>query len=333
MGCNVVCGDLTKVKADAIIFSANPNPICGNGLDSAIYEAAGRTELLPERIRIGNIAVGDAKATPAFNLNAKYLIHTVAPIWTGGENGEYSAVKSCYENSFSLALELGCKTVATCLLATGVNGFSKEEVMKLVTSIAEAYNNDYGLDITVVLYEGEDTFDDERMKLVREHILKSLNGEISALERSIELERMRDKKHYQSMYKTLSSRKTVVDVDALLLASEATFKQRVNKLMEERQEKASKIYKAAEISKQTFSKILLEDDYHPNKYTAVALCLAFNLDLMDALNLLESAGWTLSKSNKMDLVVRACIINKIYEIKDVNKLLEEHGLEELKYIK
>lgn len=333
MGCNVICGDLTKATADAIIFSANPNPICGNGLDSAIYEAAGHNKLLPERIRIGKIDVGDAKATPAFDLNAKYLIHTVAPIWSGGENGEYSAVKCCYENSFSLALELGCKSVATCLIATGVNGFSKDVIMKLVTAIAEEYNREHGLDVTIVLFEGEDTFDDERMKLVREHILKSLKGELSIYERNVEIERMRDKKHFHSMYQNLNSRKPVVDIDSLLLASEATFRQRVNNLMESRQEKASKIYKAADISKQTFSKILLEDDYHPNKYTAVALCLAFNLDLMDSLDLLESAGWTLSKSNKMDLVVRACIINEVYEIKKVNELLSDYGLDELKNIK
>ena len=205
--------------------------------------------------------------------------------------------------------------------------------MKIVTAIAEGYHKEYGLDVTVVLYDGKDTFDDEHLKLVRDHILKSLNGEVSIYERNVEIERMRDKKHYQSLYQNLNSRKPVVDIDSLLLASEKTFKQKVNELMESRQEKASNIYKAADISKQTFSKILLEDDYHPNKYTAVALCLAFNLDLMDSLDLLESAGWTLSKSNKMDLVVRACIINQVYDVKKVNKLLSDYGLDELKNIK
>ncbi|MCQ2505080.1 MAG: macro domain-containing protein [Saccharofermentans sp.] len=333
MSCNVICGDLTKTKADAIIFSANPEPVCGRGLDMAIYEAAGFNELLTERIRIGKISVGDAKATPAFALDAKYLIHTVAPLWNGGSSGEYDAVRTCYENSFKLALELGCKTVATCLIATGVNGFSKDNIMKLLTAVAEEYNSKHGLDITIVLYEKEDTFDDKRMKIVRDHIIKSLNGEVTKLERNIDLERMHKKQHYESVYNSLNPKKPVVDLDALLLSSEASFKDRVNALIEERQLKPATIYKAADISKQTFSKVTLDDDYHPNKYTAVALCLAFNLDLMDTLELLESAGWTLSRSNKMDLVVRACIINGIYDIKAVNKLLAEHGLDELKCIK
>jgi len=112
----IIRNDITKVKADAIVNTANPEPVYGRGTDSSIYQAAGAQELLKERVKIGRIERGEAKATPAFNLDAKYIIHTVGPRWEGGKGGEELArevVRLCEKDnsSFSFSYELDSTTI------------------------------------------------------------------------------------------------------------------------------------------------------------------------------------------------------------------------------
>ena len=90
----IVRNDITKVKADAIVNTANPNPICASGTDLAIYEAAGKKQLLAERQKIGKIARGDVAVTGAYQLQAKYIIHTVGPIWEDGKQHEFDILES-----------------------------------------------------------------------------------------------------------------------------------------------------------------------------------------------------------------------------------------------
>ena len=115
----IIRNDITKVAADAIVNSANPNPIYAGAVDRSIYLAAGASELLAERQKIGPIAVGSAVYTPAFNLPAKYIIHTVGPIWIDGEHGEFDSVHSCYTESLKLANELGCQRIAFHMNSSG----------------------------------------------------------------------------------------------------------------------------------------------------------------------------------------------------------------------
>lgn len=126
MSFKIVQNDIVKVKADAIVNTANPYPVIGDGEDSDIYEAAGETELLRERVKIGNIARGDAKATPAFKLQAKYIIHTVGPVWIDGKSREVETLKNCYVRSMELAASLKCKSIAFPLISAGHYGFPKD---------------------------------------------------------------------------------------------------------------------------------------------------------------------------------------------------------------
>ena len=108
--------------ADAVINTANPNPCFASDTDAAIYTAAGEKELLQARKVIGDIAVGEVVVTPAFKLNAQYIIHTVGPTWQGGAHGEFEKLFACYEKSLVKAKELGCKRIAFPLISTGVYG-------------------------------------------------------------------------------------------------------------------------------------------------------------------------------------------------------------------
>ena len=114
----IIRNDITRVAADAIVNTANPEPCFGSGSDTAVSEAAGAEELLAERRKIGRITPGACAVTPAFRLPAKYIIHTVGPVWQGGDHGEYNVLRSCYRESMRLADILGCESIAFPLIAS-----------------------------------------------------------------------------------------------------------------------------------------------------------------------------------------------------------------------
>ena len=157
MSFRIIRNDITKVAADAIVNSANPEPIYAAGTDKAIYDAAGADALLEERKKIGIIETGQAVVTPAFALDAKYIIHTVGPAWWDGQHGEKDAVRACYENSLSLAKELGCESIAFPLIATGVYGFPKADALQIAVSVFSEFLSKEDMQIILVVFD-EDSF-------------------------------------------------------------------------------------------------------------------------------------------------------------------------------
>ena len=152
----IVRNDITKMKVDAVVNSANPHVAVGRGVDQHIYSAAGWDKLFKERVKIGPMRRGSAAITPGFGLDAKYIIHTVGPRWRE-EDPEPSRrqLRSCYDNAMSLAIENGIKSIAFPLISTGNYGFPKEEGLSIAFSTISKYLYTTEMDVYLVIYDEE----------------------------------------------------------------------------------------------------------------------------------------------------------------------------------
>jgi O-acetyl-ADP-ribose deacetylase (regulator of RNase III) len=136
----VIQDDITTLHVDAIVNAANSSLLGGGGVDGAIHRAAG-PELREYNKALGGCATGEVKISPGFKLPAKYIIHTVGPVWHGGDRGEGSLLENCYRNSFQLALEYNVRSIAFPSISTGVYGYPKRPAAEIAVSVMRAYEN------------------------------------------------------------------------------------------------------------------------------------------------------------------------------------------------
>ena len=138
----IVQGDITRLDVDAIVNAANSSLLGGGGVDGAIHRAAG-AELLAACRSVGGCPTGEARITPGFKLKASWVIHTVGPVWHGGDQHESELLRACYENSFALALDNNVRSIAFPAISTGVYHFPKQVAATIALESMQAASADF----------------------------------------------------------------------------------------------------------------------------------------------------------------------------------------------
>ena len=341
MAFKILRNDITKVRADAIVNTANPFPMIGRGTDATVYKAAGRDELLECRKIIGAIERGQSAWTPSFNLKkngVKYIIHTVGVHYENGENGEKEILRSCYASALKLAKDLKCKSVAIPLLASGNYRFPKDMALQIAVEEISRFLLENEITVFLVIYDDESykisekLFDD-----VEDFLCDNLEiyEERDLLEPSCYSEPMfgapppSPVKFCHNLSHNKKKLITQVDVEAFINTSKENlnFQNTLQHLIAERKVDNAIIYKKACIDKKFFSKIISNKDYVPKKHTVMALGLALELPLVEYEAFLASAGYAFMPSSRFDMIIKFCVINQIYNLLTVDVILDDHGEE------
>ena len=163
----ILQGDITRLDVDAIVNAANTSLLGGGGVDGAIHRAAG-PELLEECKTLNGCTTGEAKITKGYNLPAKYVIHTVGPVWHGGKNNEEELLANCYRNTLKLAVENGISSIAFPAISTGVYHFPLEKATEIAIGETQKFLNEYNF-INKVIFA---VFDEKTFN-VYDHLLNS----------------------------------------------------------------------------------------------------------------------------------------------------------------
>ena len=336
----IVRNDITCMQVDAIVNTANPRPVIGLGTDSMIHEKAG-PDLLRARQKIGAIDMGCAAITPAFDLQAKYVIHTVGPVWDGGSYGEETLLRNCYENALKLAVEYDCQSIAFPLISAGNYGFPKDRALKIAIAAFSTFLLEHEMQIYLVVFNRDAYKLSEKLF---NHIASYIDQNyVDECEKAVygvceEIRQRRGRRRRDIEYVGTCSTDAVSDgeympmmpmaskamtLEEALKATDIGFSEALLKLIDKAGKKDSEVYKKANISKQHFSKIRNNPNYKPTKPTAIALALALELDLEQTKELIGRAGYALTNSSKFDLIIQFFIQQKNYNVVEINIALYE----------
>ena len=329
MPLEIIRNDITKLKVDAIVNAANRSLLGGGGVDGAIHRAAG-SSLLDECRSLGGCEVGQSKITKGYKLPAKYVIHTVGPIWSGGSENEEAMLRSCYLNSLNLAKEHHLKRIAFPLISSGVYGYPKDQALKVaVGTIGEfLLNNDMNVYL-VVFDKSAFGFSKKLFSSIKQYIDDNYvdENEQRYCRRSIHEEENQlyigevpvEADTY--MMADTEVNKSKRSLDEVINQLDDTFSERLLRLIDQKAKTDVETYKKANIDRKLFSKIRSDKNYKPSKATILAFALSLELSLDETKDFLMTAGFALSRSNRFDIIIEYFIVNGIYNIHEVNEAL------------
>ena len=321
MPLEIVRNDITKMTVDAIVNATNESLLGGGGVDGAIHYAAGPGLLAECKILVG-CKTGMAKITGGYNLPAKYVIHTVGPIYDDGKHGEKVLLESCYRESLALAKEHCCETVAFPLISSGVYGYPKDQALKVAIDVISDFLLENEMKVYIVIFDkaaykiSEKLFAD-----IAEYIDDNYVDEHTDYLR----ESMRMNAPMQSiMADEICECKMLLaeeDLDAKLKQIDESFSQMLLRKIDEKGMTDAECYKKANIDRKLFSKIRSDVHYKPSKPTAIAFAISLELSLDETEDMLKKAGFALSHSNKFDIIIEYFISKGNYNIFEINEAL------------
>ena len=324
MPLEIVRNDITKMTVDAIVNAANESLLGGGGVDGAIHYAAGQ-ELLAECKTLGGCKTGKAKITGGYNLLAKYVIHTVGPIYKDGKHGEKALLESCYRESLTLAKENNCETVAFPLISSGVYGYPKDQALKVAIDVISDFLLENEMKVYIVIFDKatykiseklfsdiaeyiDDNYVDEHTDYRRESM--RMNAPMQA---SVGL--------FEADMCECKAMATDDDLDEIIKRIDESFSQMLLRKIDEKGMTDAECYKKANIDRKLFSKIRSDVHYKPSKPTAIAFAISLELSLEETEDMLKKAGFALSHSNKFDIIIEYFISKGNYNIFEINEAL------------
>lgn len=347
----IVRNDITKMQVDAIVNAANSSLLGGGGVDGAIHRAAG-PELLAECRTLNGCATGEAKITKGYRLPARYVIHTVGPVWHGGDCHEKELLSACYRHSLELAVKYSCESVAFPMISAGVYGYPKDKAMAVAVDVITGFLMDHDLMVYLVVF-GHDAFltgkklfrdiqeyiDDiytekhliRRKENIREQLWHS--DEKAALDFDIQLgaalpnEAAPSAAPQENMaMPAMAAPQAAPDLETMLKKTDKGFSETLLDLIDKRGMTDVQCYKKANIDRKLFSKIRSNPAYKPSKSTVLAFAVALELSLPETKKLLKTAGFSLTRSSVFDIILEYCITHRIYNIYEINEVLFQNDM-------
>lgn len=346
----MVRNDITQMHVDAIVNAANRSLLGGGGVDGAIHRAAG-PELLKECRTLGGCETGEAKITKGYRLPARYVIHTVGPIWHGGSNGEKELLAGCYRHSLELAAENGCESVAFPMISTGAYGYPKDEALSVAVDEITRFLLDHDMTVYLVVFGRESLLTGRKLfRDIQEYIddiyaetrIRRRRREENAREAlwqtdekaALDLDMAISQSIYEGAYNTETPRQPLADElaapccaapdwEEMLKKTDEGFSQALLRLIDEKGWTDAQCYKKANVDRKLFSKIRTNPAYQPSKPTVLAFAVALELSLPETKKLLKKAGFSLTRSNRFDIILEYFISRRKYNVFEINEVLFE----------
>ena len=327
MPLQIVRNDITAMSVDAIVNAANESLLGGGGVDGAIHRAAG-AGLLAECRTLGGCKTGKAKITGGYDLPAKYVIHTVGPIYNDGKHGEKALLESCYRESLALAKEHGCETVAFPLISSGVYGYPKDQALKVAVDTIADFLLQNDMTVYVVVFDrasytiGEKLFSDIARYIDDRYVDEHTDRNFENRRRTAAMGVFRAAPA-PSACETGEDKALAFDDDLEVRLKEIdeSFSQMLLRKIDEKGMTDAQCYKKANIDRKLFSKIRSDVNYKPSKPTALAFAIALELPIGETEELLKKAGYALSRSNKFDIIIEYFIRRGEYNVFEINEAL------------
>lgn len=337
--------DITLMKTDAIVNAANPELTMGGGVCGAIFRAADPEKMSRACAPLAPIAVGGAVITPGFHLPARFVIHTAGPIYHRLRAiACRRQLRSCYLNSLALAETSGCRSIAFPLISSGIYGYPREEALQIAEESIRDFLQDHEMEV-YLLVRDETTTDPELMRRIQEYLdsllpdeapssahLQSMRADFTASISAVRPEtkpRAAKAPHVQKKADRIEREAALCapvsgDLDSRISSLDESFSQTLLRLIDAKGRKDVEVYKRANLDRKLFSKIRTGKGYMPSKRTALALAVSLELDLKETEDLLGRAGYTLSHSQKFDVIVEYFILNRIYDLYLINETLFQY---------
>ncbi len=333
MPLQIIRQDITKMKVDAIVNTTNEEMVGYSGVDLAVHTIAG-IELDEECAKIAPLFLGQAKITKAYNLPCEYVIHTSGPTWRGGNNGEREILRSCYEESLKLAVEKKCKSIAFPLISSGVYQYPKDQVLKFAIQIITEFLFENELIVYLCVFDKESysfsqkLFNDIQAFIDDDYVDEHDEDYYETLEDMLAEEQLMLCECCEALPPMEAVVGELPDTKGLSLKEyieqmDKSFQEMLFDLIDESGMTDVECYKKANVDKRTFSKIKSNKDYRPSKQTVIAFAISLQLNIDKTQALLATVGFTLSRSNVFDKIIRYYIHNKNYDIFEINQALFE----------